>query len=228
MKCENCLKINNEPKVNETNKKGFIKKQAIAKLPETLSIHIQRNSWSDQNLEMIKRTSYVQFPLNIKIDNPELSKQINTDTNDSNNDSQNIKLINLLENKLSTNSSFSLRQVGIGGLLGGNRSSNITEQLNEMRRKNGIPLIGTNQSYELRSAVVHYGSALTGHFVCFRKQLDKSFLLSETDLSSDLNSIPKSDDWLQISDSDIKICKQYNLLSSNVYMLFYDKISTQI
>ena len=63
MKCENCSKDN-------TKKKGFIKKQAIAKLPECLAIHIQRNSWSGNNLEMVKQTNYVQFPLEIKIDNP--------------------------------------------------------------------------------------------------------------------------------------------------------------
>ena len=72
-----------------------------------------------------------------------------------------------------------------------------------------------------RSAVVHYGSAHSGHFVCYRKPLSKNFPENST---NECSSNSNSEDWLQISDSDIKVCKQYQLLSSNVYMLFYDKV----
>lgn len=172
MKCENCAKL----ELKHEKKKGIMKRQAIAKLPECLCVQIQRNSWSDLSCEMIKKTNFVQFPLKIKIDN----------------------------NSKANMSNFSLKQVGIGGLLGGKAQSTMNI-LNENKNTNS----NIDNFYELRSAVVHYGSALSGHFVVFRKMLS-----NEAD----------SDNWLQISDNDIKLVKQSNLLNSNVYMLFYDKM----
>ncbi|CAF0896263.1 unnamed protein product [Brachionus calyciflorus] len=173
MKCENCQKLGNLPQ----NKKGIVKRQAIAKLPDCLCVQIQRNSWSDSNYEMIKKTNYVQFPLSIKIDS----------------------------NSGAASNTFSLRQVGIGGLLGGRANLNNKEKSPERK-----PALNIENFYELRSAVVHYGNALSGHFVVFRRLLQ---------------NLGSKEDWLQISDSDVKKVKQTNLLNSNVYMLFYDKIT---
>lgn len=144
MKCENCSKDN-------TKKKGFIKKQAIAKLPECLAIHIQRNSWSGNNLEMVKQTNYVQFPLEIKIDNPKF-------------DPISLKLNNKESNlySLISNSQFSLKQVGIGGLLGGKSSAKkiiTSPSKNPSLLENINPQI--SHKYELKSAVVHYGKFFT-------------------------------------------------------------------
>lgn len=232
MKCENCPKLEHN-KLNEKNRKGFIKKQAIAKLPDTLAIHIQRNSWSDQNLEIIKQTNYVQFPLSIKIDSPsqqprELAK--------SSLNGQNLDFLKTRLDSGLSNSTFSLKQVGIGGLLGGNKHlSNPLSHLKKMAAHHHQ----THQSYELRSAIVHFGNATSGHFVCFRQPLDRFFSSSDStkDVSTNVNSVnsnntnnllkQKTENWLQISDSDIKLCKKYHLLSSNVYMLFYDKVASE-
>ncbi len=56
VKCENCTSHR------------FVKKQTISKFPECLCIHIQRNSWSDTDSEMVKKSNFVQFPLLINID----------------------------------------------------------------------------------------------------------------------------------------------------------------
>jgi ubiquitin C-terminal hydrolase len=208
MKCENCSKQNVIDTNAQAGKKGFIKKLAIAKLPETLCLQIQRNSWSGLNDEMIKQSNYVQFPLNIKIDNPV------TELNNNHVYNKTIYDLNL-------NSSFSLKQVGLGCLLGGNKINNTKHEIKQQTNAHEILPVNNNnnnnsnnntkhQFYELKSAIVHYGNAVSGHFVSFRQSLIKDK--------------EKQDDWLQISDSDIKTCKQYNLLSSNVYMLFYDKV----
>jgi ubiquitin C-terminal hydrolase len=215
MKCENCNNIKCEAAANANPKKpklkGFIKRQAIAKLPETLCIQIQRNSWSDQSGIMIKKTNHVKFPLSIKVDN--LTPGVVTSQ------------LNVPSSPMT--SSFSLKQVGIGALLGGQQQRNTTPIINKQRAESNAvsgrsPMSTPNMtspnmahSYELRSAIVHYGSAHSGHFVAFRKPLNSS-------LSSNAAA---SDDWLQISDSDIKRVKQNTLLNSNVYMLFYDKVS---
>ena len=212
MKCENC---NSEP--SETKKKGFIKRQAIAKLPECLCIQIQRNSWSDQSYEMIKKTNHVKFPLSIKID----SNQQTTQQPNANNTTN--------KNPLVTSSpivtkTFSLKQVGLGALLGGHQSNMNRSQTSETIENNhgssfnqSMSMPNSNMtlahSYELRSAIVHYGSAHSGHFVAFRKAL---------------NDPSSSDEWLQISDSDIKRVKLSTLMNSNVYMLFYDKCTSLV
>lgn len=244
MKCENCCKSDDssaaKPDSDEQAKnlrnrssqqqqqqstikrKGLIKRQAIAKLPECLCIQIQRNSWSDQSGEMIKRSTHVKFPVSIKIDNI-------TPNNFSASSNSN------------ASRGFSLKQVGIGALLGGQSNYNKTPKspttTSNLVNRGASPLsspLGSTpsmiQSYELRSAIVHYGSAHSGHFVAFRAPLNnKSVNLAgnTTTTINNLNSGPatNSDDWLQISDSDIKRVKLSTVLNSNVYMLFYDKVS---
>jgi hypothetical protein len=153
MKCENCSKKNENEKtedIKKTESKGFIKKQAIAKLPETLALQIQRNSWSDQNFEVIKQTNYVQFPLNIKIDNTS-KPQLSSATNIKN---QNINFLSVLGNKTDLNTSFSLKQVGLGGLLGGNKNvKNSQKQLEHntnIQQSNEMRGSSSQQCYELR------------------------------------------------------------------------------
>ncbi len=141
--------------------------------------------------------SYVQFPQNIKIDNPVVTKP-SSSTN---------QLTQLLSQY--SNNQFSLKQVGIGGLLGGNIKTKTVKKSSVIYNQQTRNI---SQHYDLKSAIVHYGNARSGHFVAYRKPLATA------------NS-QKPDEWLQISDSDIKKCKKYELFSSNVYMLFYDKIS---
>ena len=105
--------------------------------------------------------------------------------------------------------SFSLRQVGIGGLIGGNKhntSLNLINKEQHNREVHNRP----SEFYDLKAAIVHYGTAQSGHFITYRKPLRKQ-------LSNDST-------WLQVSDSDVKTCKEFNLLESNVYMLFYDRV----
>ena len=219
MRCENCNACSKESNSAEaaspknTPPKGFIKRQAIAKLPECLCIQIQRNSWSDQSGEMIKRTNHVKFPLSIKIDNFSPHSMCSACPS-------------------SMRTAFSLKQVGIGALLGGqvnDKRNSFNSQPNSPRVASPMSTPNLNSpnlvhSYELRSAIVHYGSAHSGHFVAFRKPLNATDLSSTSRASSSVST----DDWLQISDSDIKKVKQSTLLNSNVYMLFYDKVSSMV
>jgi ubiquitin carboxyl-terminal hydrolase 30 len=208
MKCENCS--NNSTSLS-MKKKGFIKRQAIAKLPECLCIQIQRNSWSDSNYAMIKQTNYVKFPLNIKIDDNNSKSQYSSLIADSN--IQTVHSSLLFKNLSTQTTGFSLKQVGLGGLLGGNNTSRSYLKTQSQSQNIDDSLSQSHSSYELKSAVVHYGNANSGHFVAYRKQLQPN-----QDVSS----------WLMISDNDIKSVKEANLLNSNVYMLFYDKQTTSI
>ena len=212
MKCENCSNNSNSSKLTTQpiiKKKGFIKRQAIAKLPECLCIQIQRNSWSDSNYGMIKQTNYVKFPLNIKIDdnnNNSKSQYTSSILTESNNIHS-----SLLFKNISTG--FSLKQVGLGGLLGGNNTTKPLSSISSSSISTTTQSIDStatrtsHSSYELKSAVVHYGNAHSGHFVAYRKPLQST----------------QDNNWLMISDNDIKQVKETNLFNSNVYMLYYDK-----
>lgn len=167
MKCEKC---NKQGDVLDKKKKGFIKRQAIAKLPQCLCIHIQRNCWSDHDYTMIKKSNFVQFSTNIQL--------------------------NQVSNM------FSFKQVGIGSLIG---KKSMLESGNQSKSTNSVKQPTEDHIYELSSAIVHYGSAHSGHFVVYRKSLDNKHI------------------WLQISDHNIKPVRLSTLLSNNVYMLFYDK-----
>lgn len=192
MKCENCgpsTTDQSESKISFVNKKGFIKKQVISKLPECLCIQIQRNSWSDSSYEMIKKTNYVQFPLTINIDSANSTCALNSNA-------------------------FSFRQVGLGGLIGGRALlNNSTDKTWNSSSPTSPTRSNQNSKYELRSAVVHYGNAHSGHFVCYRKPL----------ANRNNNDTLNDNMWLQISDNDIKKVNKANFLNSNIYMLFYDK-----
>lgn len=173
MKCENCNKDG-----KAVGKRGFIKRQAIAKLPECLCIHIQRNCWSEYEFQMVKKSHFIQFPLTIKVD----------------------------EYSVSSNPIFSFKQVGIGSLIGkrsrlpSTSSNNISNSLPHLSGSIYQP----SHTYELSSAIVHFGSAVSGHFVAYRRPLEGA-------------------GWLQCSDQDIKQINLSTLLNNNVYMLFYDK-----
>lgn len=179
MKCEQCNKdgANKKPR-------GFIKRQAIAKLPECLCIHIQRNCWSEYDSAMVKKSNFVQFPLTIKVDEYSMSNSSPFNTN-----------------------AFSFKQVGIGSLIGRRSRGNSTSNLSNSLPTLSGSLYQPSHSYELSSAIAHFGTALSGHFVAYRKTLEGAAKQS----------------WLQCSDHDIKEISLSNLLNTNVYMLFYDK-----
>lgn len=179
MKCEKC---NQDGDVK--SKRGFIKRQAMTKLPECLCIHIQRNFWSESDYQMVKKSNFIQFPLTIKVD----------------------------EYSLPSNPAFTFKQVGIGSLISNNRRSRIPSQSSSSGITNSLPTLAgsgfqPSHTYELSSAVVHFGTAHSGHFVVYRKTLEGS----------------SKDVWLQCSDHDIKEISLSTLLNSNAYMLFYDK-----
>lgn len=182
MKCEKCNKDG-----QDKSKRGFVKRHAMAKLPECLCIHIQRNCWSEFDYQMVKKSNYVQFPLTIKVD--EYSVPCTSSATNSG------------------NAMFSFKQVGIGNLIRSRRSSTASQT---SLLSTSLPVLSGYQpshTYELSSAIVHFGSAHSGHFVAYRKTLDGAARPA----------------WLQCSDQDIKEINLSTLLNNNVYMLFYDK-----
>lgn len=218
MKCEKCSSSTSTTSTTTMKSKGFVKRQAIAKLPECLCIQLQRNSWSNNgyNGDLIKQTRHVKFPLRITIDNSD---------NNSNDASA---------------SSFSLRKIGLENILldkkKQKKTTNQEENPNESATASRTTTTTTASSdeekvvnyYMLKSAIVHYGDAHGGHFVEFRKSLNDldhhNHLHNHQTTNEKHRIIKQQNNWLHISDDHIRFSKQSELISSNVYMLFYDKL----
>ena len=225
MKCEKCSSSTSTTSTTTTTtttmkSKGFVKRQAIAKLPECLCIQLQRNSWSNNgyNGDLIKQTRHVKFPLRITIDNSD------NNSNDA------------------SSSSFSLRNSGLENILLDKRkqkkTTNQEENPNESATASRATTTTTTANsdeekvvnyYMLKSAIVHYGDAHGGHFVEFRKSLNDldhhhNHLHNHQTTNEKHRLIKQQNNWLHISDDHIRFSKQSELISSNVYMLFYDKL----
>ncbi|CAM9210673.1 unnamed protein product [Choristocarpus tenellus] len=68
-------------------------------------------------------------------------------------------------------------------------------------------------TYNLCAVIVHHGSANGGHYAAFRR-LDK---VGEQSNSS------QGHRWVSVSDEDVRLVKEKDVLSSEAYMLFYTK-----
>ena len=208
MKCEKCS--SQERATSPRN--GFIKKQAIAKLPECLCLQIQllsfqKATWSDSNFEMVKNNNHVQFPLHISLDDVDESLSIShvwKPTKQSQIGSNNYA------NQANMPASLSLKPFFFNDFIGSSsgavgvarpRTSPTTTTTTQCTKSK-------KRHYELVSSIVHYGSAHTGHFIEFRKSLHKT-----------------RSDWLRISDNDIIGVKLASMMNNRVYMLFYDMVA---
>lgn len=72
--------------------------------------------------------------------------------------------------------------------------------------------LSTNKhSYKLTSVVVHLGGVFSGHFVTYRR-------------AASLNGQRFPDRWLYTSDTLVKHAPLHEVMATNAYMLFYEKI----
>ena len=63
--------------------------------------------------------------------------------------------------------------------------------------------------YRLKSVIVHIGEVWNGHFVTYRR------------------AIKTGDDWIYTSDESTKVVSKQSVLSSNAYLLFYERAGDQ-
>lgn len=68
-----------------------------------------------------------------------------------------------------------------------------------------------NNSYKLASAIVHLGDVFSGHFITYRR-------------TPTINGQRFPDRWLYTSDTHVKRTTSSDVLKSDAYMLFYEKI----
>lgn len=89
--------------------------------------------------------------------------------------------------------------------------------------------------YELRSIVTHYGRHENGHYICYRKSVasnpEHRTASGENDVDDGEESDTKAEDskerWWRLSDEDVsRVSKEDVLSQGGVFMLFYERIAS--
>ncbi|XP_020371567.1 ubiquitin carboxyl-terminal hydrolase 30 [Rhincodon typus] len=211
--CENCTKAGEtlNGQTAESQRTTFIKQLKIGKLPQCLCIHLQRLSWSNHGTPL-KRNEHVQF-----------SELLSLDTYKYRSPSQ-----RLGQRRMSRPASTG----SLPRMLEGTKPGSTQPSLGKMQVANGAcssSLLSTSfatspspvtQSYassmylfRLMSVVVHHGDIHSGHFVTYRRSP-----------SASKNPAAVSNHWLWISDDTVRRASPQEVLASNAYLLFYERV----
>jgi hypothetical protein len=88
-------------------------------------------------------------------------------------------------------------------------------------------------NYQLVSVVVHSGGASGGHYTCYRRLLHEETLTSIRDyeqflktvlIKNDKRKTPRlSNKWVYISDEEVKVVDEKEVLKAQAYILFYER-----
>ncbi|KAJ8312104.1 hypothetical protein KUTeg_009477 [Tegillarca granosa] len=226
VECLGCSKVSQSSKKRPLPRRTFKKKLTIGKLPHCLCIHIQRKQWMPDGMP-IKRHEHIKFPEILNLDNYVYNKvghdhrkkgnltggrENITFRNPSSSGSVNSMSsapVNLLR---ALNYDFKITQNGLGlqpqnSLLVPNMYSDINHN-----SPSDVKVSKPEFMYKLSAAIVHLGDALSGHFVTYRR--------SPMSVKGEL----QQDRWLYCSDTTISKVTLEDVLSTDAYMLFYERI----
>ncbi|XP_037337869.1 ubiquitin carboxyl-terminal hydrolase 30 isoform X2 [Pungitius pungitius] len=225
VECGNCTKLQQGNTFNgqvlQNQRTTFIKQLKLGKLPQCLCIHLQRLTWSNEGTP-IKRQEHVQFTEHLSMDcykhnastprNQRIKCAPNSRNAESADDATEKPSTNGTEAKHlynnnnkpfsnGTRSSVFLQSPGVNPLLGlacdySARPSSSTEYL-----------------FQLTAVLVHHGDMHSGHFVTYRRGPP-----------SPRTAPPLGSQWLWVSDDSVRKASQHEVLSSNAYMLFYERV----
>ncbi|KAM6944161.1 ubiquitin carboxyl-terminal hydrolase 30 isoform 1-T1 [Lycodopsis pacificus] len=215
VECENCTKLQQGNPVNgqvlESQRTTFIKQLKLGKLPQCLCIHLQRLTWSSEGTP-IKRQEHVQFTEHLWMDRYK--------HNASTHRSQRLKCA---PNPIKAeNSVDSAERPSANGTEAEHRYNNNKPFTNGTCSSVFLQSPGVNLAYDyspteylfqLTAVLVHHGDMHSGHFVTYRRSPP-----------SPRTSSPISSQWLWVSDDSVRKASQHEVLSSNAYLLFYERV----
>ncbi|XP_029475190.1 ubiquitin carboxyl-terminal hydrolase 30 [Rhinatrema bivittatum] len=219
--CENCTKIQADETLTgqsvQNQKTTFVKQLKLGKLPQCLCIHLQRLSWSNQGAPL-KRHEHVQFNEFLSLDVYKYNLLGNK--SEQNFPKQTERAVVACEEKA--------RPAGNAAALD-HASSAAAAFLNGACSPTMLPSTLTSAFaiipdyssslylFRLMAVVVHHGDMHSGHFVTYRRSP-----------SGSKGSMPGSSQWLWISDDTVRKASLQEVLSSNAYLLFYERIRTKL
>nr|XP_046243325.1 ubiquitin carboxyl-terminal hydrolase 30 isoform X1 [Scatophagus argus] len=219
VECENCTKLQQGNTINgqvlESQRTTFVKQLKLGKLPQCLCIHLQRLTWSSEGTP-IKRQEHVQF-----------TEYLSMDRYKHNTSTQRIQRVRCAPNPIKAeNSDDSTEKSTANGTETEHRNNNSKPFSNGtcstvFLHSSGVnPQLSLTYDYscteylfQLMAVLVHHGDMHSGHFVTYRRSP-----------SSPHSSSPFSSQWLWVSDDSVRKASLHEVLSSNAYMLFYERV----
>ncbi|BFZ04547.1 hypothetical protein BsWGS_07586 [Bradybaena similaris] len=212
-------------------KSNFRKKVSIGKLPQVLCIHLPRTQWLD-NGAPVKRFDYVSFPETLHMDQYLYCRQ-RKGAGDTGGLQGGMDLtlqmlsrttrpvtaptsaaVNLLR---TLNFDQQFTQTGL--FLHPQRAPQIPSDLSDVNHNAPPEIIKSSAaefSYRLAAVVCHLGDVQLGHFVAYRRGIHTG---GNVRGGNDLGS-----KWWLTSDSTVQRVSIQQVLSSEAYMLFYEKL----
>ncbi|XP_067862160.1 uncharacterized protein [Heptranchias perlo] len=184
------------------------------KLPQCLCIHLQRLSWSSQGTPL-KRNEHVQFSELLSLDTYKYrSPSQRLGHRRLNRPASTGSLPRMLEATMlnkpgSTQPSQSKMQVANGACSSSLLSASFATPPSPVTRS----YTSSVYLFRLMSVVVHHGDIHSGHFVTYRRSP-----------STSKNPMAVSSQWLWISDDTVRRASLQEVLTSNAYLLFYERV----
>jgi len=185
-------------------KNKFTKTLFLVKYPKTLCIHLQRLTWR-QGFP-VKLQNHIEFPLLLYSNDFSKHWHCQKDTS----------LCDVTHKNKITETSMTnyLKKLNLDKTKKGPSNSSLESFVSKIVSKNQKLLKSNGKQkspiYKLCSVIVHLGHSLnsSGHFVCLRKVSNEG-----------------KECWIHISDTQVTECSLKQVLNSQAYMLFYEKIS---
>lgn len=218
VECENCTKLQQGALVNghvlESQRTTFIKQLKLGKLPQCLCIHLQRLTWSNEGTP-IKRQEHVQISEYLSMDRykhratvqrlqrinctPKTIKAEDSGEAADKTPPNGKDIEHHNKNKPLSNGTCSSVFLHSPGL---NPQVNLTYDYSS-----------SEYHFQLMAVLVHHGDMHSGHFVTYRRCPP-----------SPRSPSPFSSQWLWVSDDSVRKASLQEVLSSNAYLLFYERV----
>ncbi|XP_077152122.1 ubiquitin carboxyl-terminal hydrolase 30 isoform X2 [Ranitomeya variabilis] len=210
--CENCTRIQSQDRQNEPlvedQKTTFVKQLKLGKLPQCLCIHLQRLSWSNQG-SPLKRNEHIQFSEFLALDKYKYGLNGNI----------------VHQRQCATQAGTTQTTTGASAGSDGHHNSRVpllngtySAAILSSPPTNSKPSSSECTSYlfRLMAVIVHHGDMHSGHFVTYRR-------------SPPAAKTPKhlSQQWLWVSDDTVRRANIQEVLSSNAYLLFYERVRSK-
>ncbi|XP_072288787.1 ubiquitin carboxyl-terminal hydrolase 30 isoform X2 [Eucyclogobius newberryi] len=216
VECENCTKIQQGTlDVLHSQRTTCVKQLKLGKLPQCLCIHLQRLTWSSEG-SPIKRQEHVQFSEYLCMDRYKHSTSTQRALL-SKCSPQRLKTSSLEEDltvKPTANGTEKEHHNNNKPFSNGSCSSLFHYSAGVRPQLNLTCDLGSAEYlFQLTAVLVHHGDMHSGHFITYRRSP-----------ASARPSSPFSSQWLWISDDSVRKASLHEVLSSNAYMLFYERV----
>ncbi|CAL9708352.1 unnamed protein product [Knipowitschia caucasica] len=211
VECENCTKLQQVTEVLDNQKTTFFKQLKLGKLPQCLCIHLQRLTWSSEG-SPIKRQEHVQFSEFLSMDRYKHStstlKPLAIKC-----PPKPLKIISLEEECIVNPTANGTEKQHHNNNKPKNCSSVLHYSASMRPQLNLTCELGSAEYlFQLTAVLVHHGDMHSGHFITYRRS------------PSGRTSLPFSSQWLWVSDDSVRKASLQEVLSSNAYMLFYERV----